>query len=129
MQIDPGDILRIIFIAMGGVMLVVTVSSLAKRKMNESFCLVWGIVSLALVLAGILLRPAGWQSYISVVGMILILIIFFSALYAAYFVSLRISDLMRKNQELAIQVSLLNQENERMMQRMQELTGEDKRDI
>ena len=69
------------------------------------------------------------MEYISVAGLILLLIIFYGVLYAAYFVSLWISELSRKNQELAIQVSLLNQENERILRNLSELTGKDIRDL
>lgn len=129
MMISPGDLLRIILIVLGVVMLAVTIGSLAKRKMNESFCLAWGVISVAVVLAGILLRPSGWRAYISGVGLALILVIIISALYAVYFVSLKISELSRKNQELAIQVSLLNQENERILHELTTLTGKDIRDL
>lgn len=125
----PGDVLRIILFALGLFMLFVTVSSLAKRKMNESFCLVWGIVSIACILAGCLLRPTQWADYMSGVGLALVLVIVCCALYCVYIFSLRISELTRKNQELAIQVSLLNEENEKIMKRLSEMTGLDKRDI
>ncbi|MCQ2522974.1 MAG: DUF2304 domain-containing protein [Lachnospiraceae bacterium] len=128
-MIDAGDLLRIILFVMGAVMLFVTVASLAKRKMNESFCLVWGIVSVATILAGCLLRPSEWTNYMSGVGLALVLVIIFCALYCVYFVSLKISELTRKNQELAIQVSLLNQENEKIMKRLSDMTGLDKREI
>lgn len=120
MNFDAGDVLRLILIVTGIVMLFITIGSLAKRKMNESFCLAWGIVSLAIILAGILLRPVHWSEYISNTGLVLLLIIFYGVLYAGYFVSLKISELTRKNQELAIQVSLLNQENERILKRLSE---------
>lgn len=120
MRLNAGDILRIILVVTGIVMLFITIGSLAKRKMNESFCLAWGIVSLAIILAGILLRPVHWSDYISNTGLVLLFIIFYGILYAAYFVSLKISELTRKNQELAIQVSLLNQENERILRRLSE---------
>lgn len=126
---EPGNILRIVLFATGVVMLLITITSLAKRKMNESFCLAWGVVSVAIILSGILLRPSGWTNFMSITGLILVLVIIFCALYAIYFVSLKISDLMRKNQELAIQVSLLNQENERILRKLGEMTGLEKRDI
>ena len=125
----PGPILQLILILTGVVMLCITIASLAKRKMNESFCLVWGVVSVVIVLAGILLRPVGWNNYLSGIGLALILIIFFCILYAVYFICERISELTRKNQELAIQVSLLNQENERILKRLSEVLDEDVRNI
>ena len=125
----PSIILRVILILSGGAMMLITVGSLAKRRMNESFCLAWSIVSLALFAAGIVLRPAEWQKYISGKALALVLIIFTAIFYAAYFTSLKVSEITRKNQELAIQVSLLNQENERILRRLAEVTGKDVREL
>lgn len=129
MGISAGDLLRIILIITGVYMMAITIISLSKRKMNESFCLAWGVLSTAVILAGVLLRPSEWIYYISELGMALVLIMLFAFLYAAYFVSLKVSELNRKNQELAIQVSLLNQENERILKNLSELTGKDIRDL
>lgn len=40
-----------------------------------------------------------------------------------------VSVLSRKNQELAMQVSLLNQENERILTELQQLTGKNKTEL
>ena len=46
---ETGDWLRVI-ICVGGVMFLgITLSSLAKRRMTEPFCLAWGIISIALI--------------------------------------------------------------------------------
>ena len=129
MIIGNAGILRIILFVMGVALLVITVSSLAKRKINESFSLVWGIISVALIVMGIIISPVEWNDYISTGGLFLILVIMFSILYAAYFTSIRISQLTRENTELAIQVSLLNQENQRILHRLKDMTGLDIRDI
>lgn len=126
---QAGTILQIIMVAAGVCLLIITTNSLAKRKMTESFCLAWGLISVVLILAGIFLRPAGWSRYLSNMGMILVLMIGFIVVYVAYFLSSKVSELSRKNQELAMQVSLLNQENERILERLEQLTGEDKRDL
>lgn len=38
-----------------------------------------------------------------------------------WFISTQLSILMRKNQELAMQISLLNQDSERMLKKLEEL--------
>lgn len=124
-----GTILQVIMIATGIFLLIITVTSLALRRMTESFCLAWGLISVMLVIAGIFLRPAGWSRYLSNVGMALVLLVGFCIIYVAYFLSAKVSELSRKNQELAIQVSLLNQENERILARLEELTGLNKREL
>ena len=119
-----GTILQIIMVATGISLFFITTNSLAKRKMTESFCLAWGLISVVLIFAGIFLRPVGWSDYLSNMGIVLVLMIGYSVLYVAYFLSSRVSELFRKNQELAMQVSLLNQENRYIMKQLEQLTGE-----
>ena len=81
----------------------------------------WGLISLIIILAGILLRPDEWNRYISTKGMLLVVLIGFCVVYGIYFMSARVSELMRRNQELSMQVSLLNYEVEKMQKCMEEL--------
>lgn len=111
---NSGDILRYIMILFGIVIFAVTTMSLSKRRMTEPFCLAWGFFSLLLVLGGILLRPSGISSYISDVGLILILLIGGLIIVAAYWLSRQVSTQIRRNQELTMQVSLLNEEMGRL---------------
>lgn len=119
---ETGDLLRIIICCGGVVLLGITMSSLARRKMTEPFCLTWGIISVVLILAGILLRPTLWNSLISLTGMFLVLLLGFAVIYISFFVSTRVSELMRKNQELAMQVSLLNWEKDELWKKLEELS-------
>lgn len=121
---ETGDILRVVICCGGVALLWITISSLAKRRMTEPFCLAWGIISVVLILAGILLRPTMWNSFISIKGMFLVLLLGFSVIYIAFFVSTRVSELMRKNQELAMQVSLLNHERDELWRKLEEIDGQ-----
>ena len=116
-----GDFLRIFMIIVGIILLITTISSLAKRKMTESVCLAWGLVSVVCILSGILLKPYGISKYISLTGLILIMIIGAVVLYGAFLVSTKLSELARKNHELAVQVSLLLHENSRILKRLEEM--------
>ena len=125
-----GIILQIIMIVLGGALLCETITSLAQRKMTESFCLTTGIgieayigvlISVIIILAGCLLRPSGIAEYISVTGLLLVVLIGFCIVFGAHFMSRVVSDLMRKNNELAIQVSLLNQEREEILEQLEDL--------
>ena len=118
---NPGNILQIIIIATGIFIEIVTINSLAHRKMTESFCLAWGLIALILIVAGILLRPTEWSSFISPMGLALVIMVGFCAVYVAYFMSTKVSELSRKNQELAIQVSLLSQENQQLAGQLERL--------
>ncbi len=116
-----GDSLRIFMIITGIVLMGATFSSLAKRKMTESVCLAWGLVSAVCIIAGVFLRPYGISAYVSKMGLLLIIVSAIAVLCAAFYVSTKLSELARKNHELAVQVSLLNHENYSMLKRVEEL--------
>lgn len=116
-----GDLLTIFLIMMGICLLVMAILSLAKRKMTEPFCLVWAIVSVLLVICGILIEPSELERYVSLRILILIFLITIGVVWTLWFISTQLSILMRKNQELAMQISLLNQDSERMLKKLEEL--------
>lgn len=75
------------------------------------------------ILAGILLRPVLLKNYISTAGMVIVSMVGFCFICGAYFLSTMISDLTRKNRELAIQVSLLKRECEKNKERLDKMEG------
>ena len=112
--------LRIVLILLGCYLLVMTLLSLARRKMSEKFSLVWALMSVLMVLTGLLLKPSSIERFISARGFILIIIALFGVLWGLWFISTQVSILIRKNQELAIQISLLNQDIERLSTEIEE---------
>lgn len=118
-----GMLLRIIMIVVGIVLFMRAIVSLARRRMTEPFCLTWGLVSIIVILAGILLDPTELNRYISGTGLLLVLMLGFCVAYGAYFMSSKISQLMRKNRELALQVSILSYEKDEIMKRLDEISA------
>lgn len=119
---DIGNLLKAFIIILGVVLLMKAVLSLAKRKMTEPFCLVWAILScLMLIIAGLLLQPYQLDHYVSKRVLILILLMVLSAVWGLWFISTQVSILMRRNQELAMQLSLLNQDSEKLMKELKEI--------
>lgn len=123
---NVGTILRICVIAAGAYMLLKAVLSLARRKMTDSFCLAWAILSALMILSGILLNPSQMDRYVSVRGLVLIMVIVAGSIWGLWFISTQVSVLERRNQELAIQLSLLNRECEKLMQEVEELKKNEK---
>lgn len=117
----PGLALQILFVFIGIVFLILTFSSLAKRRINEAICLIWGITSLVIILAGILLRPVAWKKYISVTGLILAVIVLCGVLFVLFTLSVIVSEHMRKSNEMAIQISLLKREVDEQQKVIEEL--------
>ena len=120
---EVSDILRISFIVVGIILFCVTMTSLAKRKMTETFCMIWGGVSCLLIIAGILLRPVILKNYISTAGLVILALGIYCIICGAYILSTMISDLTRKNRELAIQVSILQRECEQNRERLNKMEG------
>ena len=115
-----GDGLRLFMVVVGLVILVMTVMSLARKHMTESFCIVWGVIAVMAICAGIILQPTQWNRYISWGALLLILFGIVLLLAGAFVLSVRISMLSRQVEELAMQVSLLNQENEMILRELGE---------
>ena len=111
-------VVGIAMIVLGGALIIWSFVAYAKHRLTENFGMVWGLAALCLTAAGIVLLVA--EKSLTVLtavavflGVMLVLSLFgFSQV---------ISVLIMKNQELAMQVSLLNQENESILR---ELTAE-----
>lgn len=113
--------LRIALIFTGALLLIITLFSLAKRKMTDSFVLTWVLISVIFVLAGAFLHPVELNRYISATGMLLVGVVGFCAVFGVYFISVRVSVLARRNLELAMQVTLLRKEMEETEGRLRSL--------
>ena len=119
-----GDLLRLFVIVAGAYMLVKAVLSLAKRKMTEPFCLAWALLSALMILSGVLLNPSQLDWYISTRGLILIIIVVSGILWGLWFISTQVSLLKRRNQEMAMQISLLNNDCEKILKELEKLKNE-----
>ena len=74
-----------------------------------------------MIIAGLLLQPYQLDHYVSKRVLILILLMVLSAVWGLWFISTQVSILMRRNQELAMQLSLLNQDSEKLMKELKEI--------
>ena len=119
-----GDELRLFVIVAGAYMFLKAILSLAKRKMTEPFCLAWAVLSALMILSGIILNPSQLDRYVSLRGLILIMIIVSGILWGLWFISTQVSSLKRRNQELAMQISLLNHDCEKMLRELEKLRKE-----
>lgn len=119
-----GDVLRLFVIVAGTYMLLKAILSLAKRKMTEPFCLAWAVLSALMILSGILLNPSQLDGYISTRGLILIIMIVSGILWGLWFISTQVSILKRRNQELAMQISLVNNDCEKILRELEKLKRE-----
>ena len=116
-------IIRILMVGTGILFLVLAFWAYTRQKLNDSMALIWVFVSIALVITGAV--PAV-SKHLSESLLIFMFIICLPLLFLLFKVSKAASVLSMKNQELAMQVSLLNQENERILHKLGILTDEKK---
>ena len=116
-------IIRILMVGPGILFLVLAFWAYTRQKLNDSMALIWAFVSIALVITGAV--PAV-SKHLSESLLIFMFIICLLLLFLLFKVSKAVSVLSMKNQELAMQVSLLNQENERILHKLGILTDEKK---
>ena len=116
-------IIRILMVGTGILFLVLAFWAYTRQKLNDSMALIWVFVSIALVITGAV--PAV-SKHLSESLLIFMFIICLLLLFLLFKVSKAVSVLSMKNQELAMQVSLLNQENERILHKLGMLTDEKK---
>ena len=113
--------IKVFAIILGIYLLVITILSLARRRMTELFCLLWGFLSVASIIFGATVNPSELYRYMSKEGLLIVMLGILLIVYAAWFLSTQVSVLIRKNQELAMQISLLNQENEQILKTLRDM--------
>ena len=116
-------IIRILMVGTGILFLVLAFWAYTRQQLNDSMASIWAFAPIALVITGAV--PAV-SKHLSESLLIFMFIICLLLLFLLFKVSKAVSVLSMKNQELAMQVSLLNQENERILHKLGILTDEKK---
>ena len=122
-------IFKIAAIAAGVLLLLLSFLALVKKKMTEGIALGWALGSILLIVIGIVPCLNDWADKLSTTHIVALLLFASFVVGFMFKLSEMLSTIIMKNQELAMQVSLLNQENERILYELEELTGKNKVDI
>lgn len=108
------DIIRYGMIAVGAVIMLLSFWFHAVQKMTADLAVVWEFLGLILIVIGAVPALSAWTVRISAgTGLALFCLGVVCAMGAFHF-SLMVSRMQMKNQELAMQISLLMEENERV---------------
>lgn len=92
------------------------------RKMTVNLAVIWEILGVILVVIGNVPVFSSWTHLISMGTGLGLFIVGTVCLWGGFQFSLLVSRLSMKNQELSIQVSLLIQENEKLIQQLEKLS-------
>lgn len=117
-----GNIIRIGLILGGAILIVYSFWMHSIKKITINFAVIWEILGVFLVLIGSIPILSSWTQFIAPGTGIAFFCVGSVLLFEAVQLSLTISQLTLKNRELAMQVALLNQENEQMMNKLEKIT-------
>lgn len=126
---STATIVKFCVILVGIGIMAITFVPHAEKKLTVNLAVTWELLGIAAILSGAVPKFSGWSSRLSFGSLVVLLITAFLVLWGVYQMTIQISSLIMKNQELAIQVSLLNQENERILQELENLTGKSTREL
>ena len=126
---STATIVKFCVILVGIGIMAITFVLHAEKKLTVNLAVTWELLGIAAILSGAVPKFSGWSSRLSFGSLVVLLITAFLVLWGVYQMTIQISSLIMKNQELAIQVSLLNQENERILQEWENLTGKSTREL
>ncbi|MCD7954339.1 MAG: DUF2304 domain-containing protein [Lachnospiraceae bacterium] len=86
-----------------------------KKKLTEEAGLVWGLFAILLIVWALWPGALSWCADMTLAGLAFLSVTALFLVAVLFWQSMAVSKLIRKNQELAMQVSLLNQENEQIL--------------
>ena len=108
----------------GIVIMALTFVFHAVRKLTVTLAVVWEFLGLTAILTGAVPAFSGWCYLLARGTAVAMFTIGVLVLWGGYQLCILISSLSMKNQELAMQVSLLNQENEKILRELEKITEE-----
>lgn len=120
-MLSTAVIMKIGLIIVGVMIMIMSFVFHAKRKLTVNLAVVWEFLGFALILIGAIPVFSSWCYLLAKGTVIAMFVIGALALWGSYILCILLSNLSMKNQELAMQVSLLNQENELMLKEIEKL--------
>lgn len=126
---ETAGFLRYGVIAAGLVLIAVSFWTHASKRMNSDLSVAWCLLGAALVVMGVIPALCAWMSLISLWTGLVLFVIGAVCLCGVFKLSTLISQVQTQNKELAMQITLLLQENRWLRERLDEMedgAGEDR---
>ena len=120
---------KIGLIMTGVIVMVLTFLLHSAKKLTVNLAVAWEAIGIGLILVGTVPFFSSWCDLLARGTMIAMFLVGGLTIWGGFELSILISSLAMKNQELAMQVSLLNQENERILEELCKLTGKSRREL
>lgn len=122
-------VLRIIMVVAGCLFLILNFVTYVKKNLTEKFTWMWTFFCVVMILSGIVPGLNNWSFQFNSWGYMALCIIMVLIVQFIFIITKEIANLKKRNKELAMHVSLLNQENERILAQLEKLTGKTKAEL
>lgn len=119
-----GLVIRWSIVLIGIVIIVMNLFNLARRRLTPVLGVSWSIFAVLMLVFGAVLKLSELERYMSIRAAVILILVMWAVIFAFYHISIQISDLVDKTNELTMQVSLLNSENVRLIREMQQEDGQ-----
>lgn len=108
----------------GIITFILALLNLSKRTTTPMFSSIWIIFSAVLILTGIFIEPYNWSNVIGIPTIILFGILSLAAIIFLWYLTKKIDELQHKFNESVIQLTLLNNKNQELEQRVSNLSAQ-----
>ena len=122
-------VLRMIMVVAGCLFLILNFVTYVKKNLTEKFTWMWTFFCVVMILSGIVPGLNNWSFQFNSWGYMALCIILVLIVQFIFIITKEIANLKKRNKELAMHVSLLNQENERILAQLEKLTGRTKAEL
>ncbi len=122
-------VLRMIMVVAGCLFLILNFVTYVKKNLTEKFTWMWTFFCVVMILSGIVPGLNNWSFQFNSWGYMALCIILVLIVQFIFIITKEIANLKKRNKELAMHVSLLNQENERILAQLEKLTGKTKAEL
>ena len=122
-------VLRMIMVVAGCLFLILNFVTYVKKNLTEKFTWMWTFFCVVMILSGIVPGLNSWSFKFNSWGYMALCIILVLIVQFIFIITKEIANLKKRNKELAMHVSLLNQENERILAELEKLTGRTKAEL
>lgn len=112
--------LQFTLLALGGAFLVLDFLCYAKRRFTPTIALIWLFFSGITLLFALLPFWHAWMDKVNPVLPLPIVLLVIVVVFGMFLLSMAMSRQIDRNRELAMQISLLNHENERLLKALRE---------
>jgi hypothetical protein len=123
------DILKSITVILGILLILSTFVSYIYKRITEKIAMWWCLISIIIILSGCVPVLSSWAVAMAEKETYALYIILVVVLLFIFKLSENVSNLKSRNQELAMQVSLLNEENEHILDELKKITSKEKSEI